>query len=146
MIKIDKGNFYIEDNESKFGTLVFMKRHVPILGDYSNISFQIGRTMLNVTVKKNWKLMPACFSNHSADANTSGDASETEEVLGETNNSPSINRNANEAPRLNIQPTGLQQIEPQEPDGLDDEQNEDSIGSDFEGGEGDQNAPNAPNV
>ena len=30
MIKIDKGSFFIEDNESKFGTLVLLKNHIPI--------------------------------------------------------------------------------------------------------------------
>jgi len=45
--KTPKGHFYIEDNESKFGTLVLIKN--PILLSYNNPNFiQAGRTMLEV--------------------------------------------------------------------------------------------------
>jgi len=63
MIKLDKGNFYLEDNNSKFGTLVHMKKPFALFGDYNNISLQIGRTVLSVAVKKNWKSLSNCFSS-----------------------------------------------------------------------------------
>jgi len=61
MIKLDKGNFYLEDNNSKFGTLLHMRRPFPLFGDYNNISLQIGRTVLSLAVKKNWKSLSGCF-------------------------------------------------------------------------------------
>lgn len=61
LIKLDKGNFYLEDNNSKFGTLIHMKRPFPLFGDFNNISIQVGRTVLSMNVKKNWKSLPGCF-------------------------------------------------------------------------------------
>ena len=61
MIKLDKGNFYLEDNNSKFGTLLHMKRPFALFGDYNNISLQIGRTVLSLAVKKNWKSLSNVF-------------------------------------------------------------------------------------
>jgi len=38
-----------------------MKKPFPLFGDYNNISIQVGRTVLSMNVKKNWKTMPGCF-------------------------------------------------------------------------------------
>jgi hypothetical protein len=54
--------FILEDNKSKFGTLVKMKKVVS-LAKGKNISIQVGRTMFHICVKKrfNWKKC-CCFS------------------------------------------------------------------------------------
>jgi hypothetical protein len=60
MISLVGGKFMLEDKESKFGTLVQVKR--PVALDVDNeLSFQTGRTLLSVSVKKPWSLIPACF-------------------------------------------------------------------------------------
>lgn len=38
-----------------------MRKQLPIVGDFNNLSFQIGRTVVSLQVKRNWKLLPACF-------------------------------------------------------------------------------------
>lgn len=74
LIKLEKNHFYIEDNSSKFGTLVFLRKPLPVTMDLNNISFQIGRTVVSLTVKKNWSLFPSCFGGgNTNDVNTSGD-------------------------------------------------------------------------
>jgi len=67
LIKLEKNSFYIEDNHSKFGTLVHVEKPMPIFGDFANISVQVGRTVLSLTVKKNWKVLTACFSSNGID-------------------------------------------------------------------------------
>lgn len=42
----------LEDNTSKFGTLVLVKQRTPLLPNY-NKAVQIGRTVLNFSVKAN---------------------------------------------------------------------------------------------
>jgi hypothetical protein len=50
-LKIVQGGLYLMDNQSKFGTLVLVKR--PILIDYgSKLCVQTGRTYLELTLKK----------------------------------------------------------------------------------------------
>lgn len=61
MIRLEKGNFYIEDNNSKFGTLVNISKTVPIADEYNNMSIQVGRTVLNLSVKKHVKGASSCF-------------------------------------------------------------------------------------
>lgn len=61
IIKLDRGNFYIEDNNSKFGTLFHMSKPLPINGDFNNISVQIGRTVVTLTAKKGRGFFPFCF-------------------------------------------------------------------------------------
>jgi len=61
VIRLEKGHFYIEDNASKFGTLIHMKRPFALFGDYNNISLQLGRTVVTLSVKKNWKTLQGCF-------------------------------------------------------------------------------------
>ena len=59
-IKLVGENFYLEDKGSKFGTLVQIKR--PVALDPSNdLSIQSGRTLLTLSIKRPWSLIPACF-------------------------------------------------------------------------------------
>jgi len=49
-IKFAGGKFLLEDNTSKFGTLVLVKQRTPLLPNF-NKAVQIGRTVLNFSVK-----------------------------------------------------------------------------------------------
>jgi len=92
IIKLDKGNFYIEDNNSKFGTLFHMSKPLPITGDFNNISVQIGRTVVTLTAKKGRGFFPFCF-------NFSGN-SEPKSIIehrGEVANDIFADQNVNEA-------------------------------------------------
>jgi hypothetical protein len=100
LIKFDKGSFYLEDNNSKFGTLVYLKKSFPIYGDYNNISVQVGRSVVSLTVKKHWRILPACFSSNNDNLNTSGDekVSESgEDILIDSENEVRSTNNANRA-------------------------------------------------
>jgi len=59
-MRLEKGNFYIEDQNSKFGTLVLMKNPIMLNHENNNIAVQVGRTVLSFNIKKTWKL-PLCF-------------------------------------------------------------------------------------
>jgi hypothetical protein len=64
-IKLVGENFYLEDKGSKFGTLVQIKR--PVALDPSNeLSIQTGRSLLTLSIKKPWSLIPACFRSSSS--------------------------------------------------------------------------------
>lgn len=63
-ISIRDGSFYLEDQLGKFGTLVRLRR--PIALNTSTInSFQAGRTLLQLSIKKPWSFIPACFCSRS---------------------------------------------------------------------------------
>lgn len=50
----------MEDTKSKFGTLVQVKR--PVVLDINDpLTFQIGRSLITIDIKKPWSLIPACF-------------------------------------------------------------------------------------
>jgi len=49
-IKFKRNKFMLEDNMSKFGTLVLVKDKVPILPNY-NKAMQVGRTVVNFSIK-----------------------------------------------------------------------------------------------
>ena len=49
-IKFKKNRFLLEDNMSKFGTLVLVKDKVPIVPNY-NKAMQVGRTVVNFSIK-----------------------------------------------------------------------------------------------
>lgn len=51
-IKFENGSFLLEDNTSKFGTLVLIKQRTPLMPGF-NKAIQIGRTVLNFSVKLN---------------------------------------------------------------------------------------------
>ena len=57
LIRYDKGKLFLEDNESKFGTLVQVRRPIA-LDSESNFSIQCGRTVLSFTCRQRTK----CFS------------------------------------------------------------------------------------
>jgi len=63
LIKLEKGKFYLEDNNSKFGTLVNIKKPFCVAGVFNNISLQAGRTLISLSTKKNKTLFPVCFSH-----------------------------------------------------------------------------------
>jgi predicted component of type VI protein secretion system len=50
IIRLKEGKFLLEDNLSKFGTLVLIKNHTSLLPGY-NKAVQIGRTVINFSVK-----------------------------------------------------------------------------------------------
>ena len=60
-IRYEKDSFFIEDNNSKFGTLVLVKAPIPLTKDISSLAVQIGRSVLSFTLKKTWKLLSVCF-------------------------------------------------------------------------------------
>lgn len=51
--------FFIEDNASKFGTLVLMKSPIPVNLIHNNVALQVGRTVLYFTAKKMKKIFRA---------------------------------------------------------------------------------------
>lgn len=50
IIKYKPEGFYIEDNKSKFGTLVLLKESFPLNLEYTS-AVQIGRTVVSFTVR-----------------------------------------------------------------------------------------------
>jgi hypothetical protein len=65
--KLINGQFYLEDQNSKFGTLIYMKR--PILIDSSStVSVQAGRTLLSLSIKKPFSFIPSCLRSTTAAA------------------------------------------------------------------------------
>lgn len=50
IIKYKEGRFLLEDNTSKFGTLVLIKKRTPLIPGF-NKAVQIGRTVVNFSVK-----------------------------------------------------------------------------------------------
>lgn len=49
-IKFERGKFLLEDNQSKFGSLVLVKQRTPLLPGF-NKAVQVGRTVINFSVK-----------------------------------------------------------------------------------------------
>lgn len=60
IIHIKNTGLYIEDLNSKFGTLIRMKKDVCLDGD-SSFKIQCGRTMLKISITKSWSLF-GCFT------------------------------------------------------------------------------------
>jgi hypothetical protein len=52
MIKLMNGKFILEDNDSKFGTMVLIKQRSPLIPLY-NKAVQVGRSVINFCVKEN---------------------------------------------------------------------------------------------
>lgn len=68
-IKFERGKFLLEDNQSKFGTLVLVKQRTPLLPGF-NKAVQVGRTVINFSVKHLQKPDPnAPNQNELADIN-----------------------------------------------------------------------------
>jgi RING-variant domain/FHA domain len=53
-------SFYLEDHNSKFGTLVQVKRPVA-LSQYNEYWFQTGRSLSKISVKRPWSLLCSCL-------------------------------------------------------------------------------------
>lgn len=64
-IKIIGDSYYLEDKNSKFGTLVQIKRPLA-LETGLDLMIQAGRTVLIFSLKKPWSLIPACFKSSSS--------------------------------------------------------------------------------
>ena len=50
-LSIIDGQFFLEDNDSKFGTLIQLQRPIYINPD-EEAELQVGRTVLNISMKK----------------------------------------------------------------------------------------------
>jgi len=50
IIKCKKDGFYVEDNCSKFGTIVLLKNNLKLEEDHT-MAVQVGRTVLSFTIK-----------------------------------------------------------------------------------------------
>ena len=59
-IKLIGENYFLEDKQSKFGTLVQIKRPLALDNDF-DVSIQAGRTLMSFSLKKPWSIIPACF-------------------------------------------------------------------------------------
>lgn len=56
-LRLTPQGLLLEDNGSKFGTLVLVREPFPILKNKNNIYLQIGRTVIHAFVKANWKFV-----------------------------------------------------------------------------------------
>ncbi len=55
LLRLTPQGLFLEDNISKFGTLVLVKEPFPILKTRNNVYMQVGRTVIQANVKANWK-------------------------------------------------------------------------------------------
>lgn len=60
-VKITKNGFYLEDNGSKFGTLVLAKKPV-LLKRNSQLAVQCKRTIIYFSLKEPFKFLSKCFA------------------------------------------------------------------------------------
>jgi len=56
-LRLTSQGVFIEDNTSKFGTLVLVKEPFPILKNRNNVHLQVGRTVVKANVKANWRFV-----------------------------------------------------------------------------------------
>ncbi|CAD8058994.1 unnamed protein product [Paramecium primaurelia] len=64
IIKYSNSQFIIEDQQSKFGTLVLMKNPTQVSVDLNkNLAIQIGRSVLNFQVSKDWNVQTCCMGS-----------------------------------------------------------------------------------
>ncbi len=59
-LQLIKGKVYLQDKDSKFGTLVQMTDPVDMC-KVKNLKVQSGRTTIKVSVKKSWNIFFPCF-------------------------------------------------------------------------------------
>ena len=79
-IKLENGKFTLEDNQSKFGTLVLIKKRTPLLPGF-NKAVQVGRTVIDFSVKR---IISTTVKNPSATQFTEVENSQNEEIVGAT--------------------------------------------------------------
>jgi hypothetical protein len=77
--KDSKGNVIIEDNQSKFGTLVQVKAPL-MLKDLQNYYIQVGRTIMKISLHSEWNLI-----NNLMKGNFSKKMDEEERMLNDPN-------------------------------------------------------------
>jgi hypothetical protein len=63
MIHKEDGELFLEDNSSKFGTLVLMQNNNLIMNDYIPLKVQINKTYIKISVKKPYSF--SCCGNQS---------------------------------------------------------------------------------
>ena len=63
MIHKEDGELFLEDNSSKFGTLVLVQNNNLIMNDYIPLKVQINKTFIKITVKKPYSF--SCCGNQS---------------------------------------------------------------------------------
>ena len=63
MIHKEDGELFLEDNSSKFGTLVLVQNNSLIMNDYVPLKVQINKTFIKITVKKPYSF--SCCGNQS---------------------------------------------------------------------------------
>jgi len=78
-IKLENGKFLLEDNTSKFGTLVLVKQRTPLLPFY-NKAVQVGRTVINFSVKTAYANAKS-RSGHNRAAAANANANPNQELL-----------------------------------------------------------------
>ena len=61
IIRLENGTFSLEDNNSKFGTLILIKKPVILSKANNNLEIQSGRTLLKFNVKKRHSAGFGCF-------------------------------------------------------------------------------------
>ena len=60
-LKLIDGEYYIEDNDSKFGTLLLTNKEMK-LSPYKTLSLQVGKFFLKFTVKKTFLSIIRCHT------------------------------------------------------------------------------------
>lgn len=59
-LKLDKGEFFLDDSNSKFGTLVLMREPISLTNN-NNFALQIGRSVFSLSIMKKKKTKSTCF-------------------------------------------------------------------------------------
>ena len=67
--KLTNYGLFVEDKQSKFGTLVLIRDPFPILKDRNSIILQVGRSVVNCRVECNWRYVMR-FSKYKEEAPT----------------------------------------------------------------------------
>lgn len=63
LLKLEKGEFFLEDSNSKFGTLALIRDPIS-LTENNSFALQIGRTVFSLSIKKKKKMKSTCFGFH----------------------------------------------------------------------------------
>ena len=69
LLNVENGNVYLEDNNSKYGTLVLIQTEKINLAENIFLNLQIGRSFINCKVKKPFKLFGCCDMTERIDSN-----------------------------------------------------------------------------
>ena len=69
LLNIENENVYLEDNNSKYGTLVLIQTQKINLSENIFLNLQIGRSFINCKVKKQFKLFGCCQIKEKNDSN-----------------------------------------------------------------------------